>query len=589
MKNHLDTCADVIPMAVPEEIRNVPRPKNTVVVENKDEGPKHYAVRQRNGSVYIPGKNPRPVNGKVIGHIYDGKFIPIEETPAANGPTAVSYGSSALVIRESKDYLDDLMACMDIDYAVTIYVISLLKIVKPGIKAKRISTEYVRTYIGQRFPGLKISSNSMTDLYRRLGMDANIRRGFAERRLARVAKDNHLIIDGMLKQDNSSINDLSSFSFKSRTKGIKNISIIYAYDLERKEIVCSEVFPGSYVDSAAYARFVRDNNITKGILITDKGFPPSMLDSELEERPEPHFLTPLKRNDVRISNNGMMEFEGVLDNSDGKVLYKKARIKGGRYLYSFRDSKKALIEEMAYLDGIRKKGKEFDNLIFSEKRGDFGTIVFLSDVDLSPEEVYAYYSDRWMMELVFRFFKNDLDIHSTDAQDDFTVIGEEFVNTISSGITCRLMNLFRDRELLKEMSFGDIMDDLSGVWRSTDAPDSLPDRDDRYWQHPFEYALDTMVRLELCTGEVKVREPEAKIKDSRPTGNRTPDPKIPDSVASTTATSNAADPPKRPRGRPRKNPVEPEQPKRPRGRPRKNPPVEDKPKRPRGRPRKNPL
>lgn len=581
MRNHLDTCADVIPMAVPEEIRNVPRPKNTVVVENKDEGPKHYAVRQRNGCVYIPGRNPQPVNGKVIGHIYEGKFIPIEETPAANGPTAVSYGSSALVIRESKDYLDDLMACMDIDYAVTIYVISLLKIVKPGIKAKRISTEYVRTYIGQRFPGLRISSNSMANLYRRLDMDANIRREFAERRLARVAKDNHLIIDGMLKQDNSSINDLSSFSFKSRTKGIKNISIIYAYDLERKEIVCSEVFPGSYVDSAAYARFLRDNNITKGILITDKGFPPSMLDSELEERPELHFLTPLKRNDVRISNNGMMEFEGVLDNSDGKVLYKKARIKGGRYLYSFRDSKKALIEEMAYLDGIHKKGEEFDNSIFSEKREDFGTIVFLSDVDLSPEEVYAYYSDRWMIELVFRFFKNDLDIHSTDAQDDFTVIGEEFVNTISSGITCRLMNLFRDRELLKEMSFGDIMDDLSGVWRSTDAPDSLPDRDDRYWQHPFEYALDTMVRLGLCTGEVKIKKPKAKIKDSKSDGTSI--------SASTTATSNASDPPKRPRGRPRKNPVEPEQPKRPRGRPRKNPPVEDKPKRPRGRPRKNPL
>ena len=581
MRNHLDTCADVIPMAVPEEIRKVPRPKNTVVVENKDEGPKHYAVRQRNGSIYIPGRNPQPINGKVIGHIYEGRFIPIEETPAVNCPSAVSYGSSALVIRESKDYLDDLMACMDIDYAVTTYVISLLKIVKPGIKAKRMSTEYVRTYIGQRFPGLRISSNSMTYLYKRLGMDANIRREFAEKRLARVAKDNHLIIDGMLKQDNSSVNDLSCFSFKSRTKGIRNISIIYAYDLERKEIVCSEVFPGSYVDSAAYSRFVRDNNITKGILITDKGFPPSMLDSELEERPELHFLTPLKRNDVRIDNNHMMEFEGVLDNTDGKVLYKKARIKGGRYLYSFRDSKKALIEEMAYLDGIRKKGKEFDNSIFSEKKEDFGTIVFLSDVDLTPEQAYACYSDRWMIELVFRFFKNDLDIHSTDVQDDFTVIGEEFVNTISSGITCRLMNLFRDTELLKEMSFGDIMDDLSGVWRSTDAPDSLPKRDDKYWEHPFEYALDTMVRLGLCTGEVKARKPKAKVRESKPTGNKTPE--------STTPISDTADQPKRPRGRPRKNPVEPEQPKRPRGRPRKNPPVEDKPKGPRGRPRKNPL
>lgn len=95
-----------------------------------------------------------------------------------------------------------------------------------------------------------------------------------------------------------------------------------------------------------------------------------------------------------------------------------------------------------------------------------------------------------------------------------------------------------------------------------------------------------MVRLGLCTGEVKIKKPKAKIKDSRPTGNKTLESKIPNSV---TPAPNTADQPKRPRGRPRKNPVEPEQPKRPRGRPRKNPPVEDKPKRPRGRPRKNPL
>ena len=31
-------------MGVPEEIRKVPRPPNTVVVENKCEGPKHYAL-----------------------------------------------------------------------------------------------------------------------------------------------------------------------------------------------------------------------------------------------------------------------------------------------------------------------------------------------------------------------------------------------------------------------------------------------------------------------------------------------------------------------------------------------------------------
>lgn len=50
---------------------------------------------------------------------------------------------------------------------------------------------------------------------------------------------------------------------------------------------------------------------------------------------------------------------------------------------------------------------------------------------------------------------------------------------------------------------------------------------------------------------------------------------------------------RRPRGRPRKHPIEEEEPKeaRPRGRPRKHPIDEDKPKesRPRGRPRKHPI
>ena len=550
-------------MGVPEEVRAVPRPKNTVVVENKEDGPRHYAVRARAGVNYVKGGNPRPINGNVVGYIYEGRFVPVSEKPGTEGPSSLSYGSSTLAERESKDILDDLMDSMDIGYAVLTYVAALLKVIKPGIKSKRMSVEYARTFVGRRHPGLPVNKNSMTDLYRRLGQDDKIRVAFAERRLARVRETSHLVVDGMLKEDNSSVNDLSGFSFKSRIKGIRNISIIYAYDLERKEIVCSEVFPGGFIDAAAYSRFVRDNGITRGILITDKGFPPSQLEKELAERPDLHFLTPLKRNDTRIAANRMTEYEGVLKDTDGEVLYKKARIKGGRFLYSFKDPRKAMAEEMAYLGKTRGSRNGFDNGEYEKRRAEFGTIVFLSDQDLTPEQAYACYSDRWLIELVFRFFKSDMEIRSTDAQDDFAVIGEEFVNTIASCITCRLFKLFRDSGLLAEMPFGDIMDDLSGVWRRTDCEDVLPDREDGRWVHPFEYAMDTMVRLGLCTGEVRTsssrRKPPAKDEGE-----------------------------KRPRGRPRKHPIDPDKPKRPRGRPRKNPPAEERPKRPRGRPRKNP-
>lgn len=233
------------------------------------------------------------------------------------------------------------------------------------------------------------------------------------------------------------------------------------------------------------------------------------------------------------------------------------RIRGGRFLYSFKNPRKALTEETAYL-GKSTKGGGFDAGAYGKKGAEFGTIVFLSDQDLTPEQAYACYSDRWVIELAFRLFKSDLDIRTTDAQDDFAVIGEEFVNTIASTVACRIFGAASDAGLLEESSLGDVMDDLSGVWRRSDAPDELPDRDDGRWVHPFEYAMDAMEALGLCAGR---KAPEAGYAET-------------------------AEKPKRPRGRPRKHPLVEEQPKRPRGRPRKNPPAEDAPKRPRGRPRK---
>ncbi len=66
-------------MAVPEHIRKIPRPVNTVVSDNGYKGLKRYAVRERKGSKYVSGHNPQPQNGKVIGHIINGRYVPLED------------------------------------------------------------------------------------------------------------------------------------------------------------------------------------------------------------------------------------------------------------------------------------------------------------------------------------------------------------------------------------------------------------------------------------------------------------------------------------------------------------------------------
>ena len=498
-------------MGVPADIRAVSRPVNTIVDDSGRDGPKRYAVRERASTKYVPGGNPQPRNGKVIGHIINHEFVPIKEKTAPVEPDMLSYGASALVKSVTEDIFHDLLSVYPADEAYSIMSMATLKVIKPSIPLSRMSTHYRRTFVCKDYPGAAMSQNHLGDLLQRIGRDGSKRKEFYQKRLEQTTEDHHIAIDGMLKQDNSSVNDLSAFSYKARVRGSREISVLYAYDIEVMEPVCGEVFPGNSIDASSYASFIRDNDIRKGIIVADKGFPPSKIKDELEKRPELHFLTPLKRNDVRIADNDMLSFEGVLQGIDAHVVYKKRQIKGGRFLYSFRDARKASIEESDYLAKAAEK-KSFDPQKYEKKSDLFGVIVFESDQDLDPRTAYLCYDDRWLLELVFRSYKNDEYLDRTNVQGDFSVIGAELVNFISTVASCRIIRKARQAGLLDHMSYGELMDDLSSAWRRTDAPEH-PKTSDGYWVRTLEKVFSELEALGLSEPNPK---PEPKKRGRKP-------------------------------------------------------------------------
>ena len=131
---------------------------------------------------------------------------------------------------------------------------------------------------------------------------------------------------------------------------------------------------------------------------------------------------------------------------------------------------------------------------------------------------------------MFNKYKNDECLDKTNVQGDFSIIGSEFINFISTVITCRLIKRAREAGLLEEMSYGDLMDDLSSAWRMIDASGE-PETGDKYWVHTLKFVFEELEALGLSK---PIPQPEPKK-----------------------------------RGRPRKHPVD-EKPRRPRGRPRKN-------------------
>lgn len=491
-------------MGIPEEIRRIDRPRNTVVYMIR-EG--LYGVRERAGVKYSKAGNPCPINGKVVGHIENGMFIPLKAA-MANEPSFLSYGSSALAKDCSDGIYEDLVGIYPLDAARSIMAMAALKVIKPSIKCSRYDSEYTRTFVSRYYPGCHLSRNTVGKLLGQVGMDAEKRKAFYLARIARIPKEHHIAIDGTLRQDSSTVNSLSGFSYKSRVKGTKDVSVIYAYDIETKEPACSAVFPGNSIDATSYRQFLTQNGITKGIIVSDKGFPVSAVADILEKNRDLHFLTPLRRNDARIEKNGMLSFEEIIEGIEGDVFAKKKKITDKRYLYSYLDVSTMGKEAHDFVKHARK-GDVFDAGKYEKKKLSFGTITLESDLDMTCREAYLCYAERWKIELVFRAYKNDIGLRETNVQVDYSVIGMEFVDFISAIITTRIIERMRGSGLLEKATYAEVMEDLTNLWRQADSVMDKPSVSDGKWANALPMELEEMKALGL------VREPVAPKKRGR--------------------------------------------------------------------------
>lgn len=95
------------------------------------------------------------------------------------------------------------------------------------------------------------------------------------------------------------------------------------------EPVCADVFPGNSVDSTSYESFVRENNITKGTILADKGFPPNQIREWLKNHPDLHYITPVKRDDQRIRKYSLNIYDTMLRGTECPVMGIKAKLTKG--------------------------------------------------------------------------------------------------------------------------------------------------------------------------------------------------------------------------------------------------------------------
>ena len=470
-------------MAVPEDIRKIWRPKGTVV---GDERNGIYPVREKLSSkswVDEDGKRHRPSrNGRVVGHIIDGTFVPSSEKSDKVSVCDVDikdWGEYCLCHSLNKDLLDSLRAVYAEEDAVRLYVMSMMRSLRRGLTDRLMMRTYQESFISEVYPDLNLSKNCVSTFLRNVGRAYNRTVAFMRNRVSLCGADDRFIIDGTIKQDHSKVNSLSAVSRKTSHTKHRDMSIMYCYGMRSREPLCCKAYPGNMVDLRAVSDFIRENKISEGVLIADKGFPIESVEGEIRKHEGLHFLLPLKRDRPEIKSHSMLAFDSCLPDARGISCKKAGAIWNGHkvWLYSFRDPQIAKDEEILYLNG--KDPAEVDSRVLAAKRREFGTIVFISDVNLSCEEVDTIYSERWQIELMFRFERDILEMDDTREHSDYTAIASEFVDYLAAIMAARIYKYLSSRKFLEKCTYADVMHRLErfkmvrsaddGEWRISKA------------------------------------------------------------------------------------------------------------------------
>lgn len=444
-------------MPVPDEIKKVKRPKNTIV---KFSANNKYIVIERTGCKYVNGRR-LPVNGKTIGYIIEGKYVAKEATDLNS--LNVEFKDYALPVfcnNMNKDLFEDLLNIFSVNDAKKIYCTALLRAINPGLCDRDLSFEYDTSYLSEIYSDAKLSKNTISEFQELLGMNYSKLITYMQGRINK-AKGHNIAIDGMLKSNNSKINDFSEFSRKGRIKSSKDISIIYAFDTKKKEPIYQKIVPGNMLDSTAFKGFIDESEVKDGIIIGDKGFFNKKELEELSSNKDVHYLIPIKRSTKYLKDIECYKDYELLNYNDKEILGKRIE-KNNHFYYSFKDIDKANKEEKDYLKRSKKK-KEYDEKKYTSKKEVFGTIVYESDYKLELNEAFDMYKSRWEIELMFNQYKNMNDLTKTGVHNDYSIIGKEFINYIATIMTCRMRDAIDRVKLFEKYSFKQILRLLSKV------------------------------------------------------------------------------------------------------------------------------
>jgi hypothetical protein len=223
--------------------------------------------------------------------------------------------------------------------------------------------------------------------------------------------------------------------------------------------VMMRMIPGSVRDIKTVCSTIKEMGRRDVIIVADRGFYSDENINTLDSNGM-DFVMPVRRNSI-IYNSGRLDEYDFFEYRGRLIRFGKYRY-DRHWAYRFKDEVLRLGEEhnafMRYKEGRMTKED------VEEKKERMGQIMIVSNMDMSPEDVYHIFKRRDSVEKRFRTFKSVLEADSTYLQDSMAAFGHVFVTFLSMYMVANLEDRIRKAGLLSKISTEDVLTEYSKAY-----------------------------------------------------------------------------------------------------------------------------
>ena len=410
-------------------------------------------------------KRARAITKGYLGRITEEGLIPPkrEQQKGDGGYSVKEYGASSVLLDMGKDIHAGLKEVFpkEADEMMTLAILRLTE----NSPFKRIGLHYERSYLSELFPDLPMSGASLSGFLRSVG---SRREKIVQFMNGMVEGSEHILFDGTNIVTKSENMDINRVGYNSHRQYDPQINLLYAFSYEQHRPVYYRIVAGNVRDVSSFKQAVSESGIKDVTVIADKGFG-SAANFDMLEKEGLRYIVPLRRNNGHFDRSKLKT--GDKNSFDGFFMFEKRVVwfyeyteDGARYIV-FQDSNLRTEEEKDYMQRLEAQEENYSIEGYMEKQYDFGTILFRTNRDDSPQAIYKLYKTRIEIEQTFDFLKNLLETDVVYLQDKYAVEGWAFINHLSLLLAYLVYSKLRDADLLSKFSIADFIAHLKYIYK----------------------------------------------------------------------------------------------------------------------------